>query len=361
VQREGGAPDLVEVGEVPAERYTSPAHFEREHAQIFARLPQIVAADAELAVPGSRLAVEVGGLSLIIVRGEDGEVRAFRNACRHRSTRLVEPGPACAQKSIVCPYHAWTYDLAGRRVHAPHPESFDGRDDCRQSLVPAHAASRHGFIWASLEPFDVDASIAPIADDLAALDISGWHLYRRVEHAVAGNWKLIVDAFLDGYHIRHLHRDSISRFFLDACFAAEPAGPHIRSLVARKAFLETQPGQATLQSLATPSYLVFPNTILIVHPDYLSLMVAMPVDVGHTRFLHVMLIPKPPATSEEALHWEKSFELIDRGVFVAEDLRIVEAMQRGLETGANDTQLFGQLEGPSIWFHARTAELTGAK
>jgi phenylpropionate dioxygenase-like ring-hydroxylating dioxygenase large terminal subunit len=209
-------------------------------------------------------------------------------------------------------------------------------------------------VWASLEPFDVDASIAPIADDLAALGVSGWHVYRRTEQQVAGNWKLIVDAFLDGYHIRHLHRDTISRFFLDACFAAEPAGLHIRSLVARKAFLETQ--HAPLPTLATPSYLVFPNTILIVHPDYLSASVAMPVEAGRTRFLHLMLIPKPPETPEEEAHWAKSFELIDRGVF-AEDLFAVEAMQRGLETGANETQLFGELESPSLWFHTRLAEL----
>jgi Rieske 2Fe-2S family protein len=347
-----GRPRRDEAGEVDASHYTSAAHFER--ATVFARFPQIAALECELNGAGARAAVEIAGVPSILVRGEDGEVRAFKNACRHRSTQLVREGPPCVGKAIVCPYHGWTYDLRGERIHAPHVESFCGLDQDRAALVPLHASVRHGFVFVGLEQFDLDPFLAPIAEDLAELGGSSWHLFHRTDREVAGNWKLIVDAFLDGYHIRHLHRDSIYRFFLDACFDAEPAGPHIRALTGRRALVEARGALDAIEnvrSVATPSYLVFPNTILILHPDYLSVAIAVPVAVDRTQFVHWMLTPHPPRTETERVHFEKSFELIDGGVFAAEDLAAVEAMQRGLTSGANRSQLFGEQESPCLWFH----------
>ena len=354
-QLDGRAPSH-EAGEVPVATYLDPDHFAREQQVIFSRLPQIVAVESELAEPGSRLAVEIAGVSLLLVRGQDGEVRAFRNACRHRSTRLVEEGPPCQAKAIVCPYHGWTYDLAGCRLHAPHAESFCGLDRDREALVPAYAATRDGFVFASLEPIDLDTFLAPIAPDLSAMRAGRWHLYRRKEHEVAGNWKLIVDAFLDGYHIRWLHRDTLYRFFIDTCFDAQQVGDHIRSLVGRRTLVEARRQQIDdLCAVATPSYQIFPNTVLILHPDYLSVTLAIPRTVDRTRFVHLMLIPEAPKDEQEASHWNKSFQLIDGGVFAAEDLFAVEAMHRGMETGANRMQLFGQHEFPALWFHRRLA------
>jgi phenylpropionate dioxygenase-like ring-hydroxylating dioxygenase large terminal subunit len=349
-----GRPWRDEAGEVDAGHYVSPACFERERATVFARVPQIVALDCELSAPGARAAVEIAGVSSILVRGDDGEVRAFKNACRHRSTRLVGDGPPCVSKAIVCPYHGWSYDLRGERIHAPHAESFCGLDRDRSALLPLWASARYGLVFAGLEPFDLDPFLAPIAEDLAELGGATWHLFRRTDRAVAGNWKLIIDAFLDGYHIRHLHRDSIYRFFLDACFQAEPAGPHIRALTGRRTLVEARGALDAIEdvrSVATPSYLVFPNTIIILHPDYLSVAVAMPVAVDRTHFVHWMMTPEPPRTEIERQHFEKSFELIDGGVFASEDLAAVEAMQRGLATGANRSQLFGEQESPCLWFH----------
>jgi phenylpropionate dioxygenase-like ring-hydroxylating dioxygenase large terminal subunit len=353
-QLDGVPAKMREVGEVPVEHYVSTDHFELERRSIFARFPQVVAVERELPAPGSRCAADVAGVSLLVVRGQDGVLRAFKNACRHRSTRLVEDGPPCISKAIVCPYHGWTYDLSGCRLHAPHAEAFQGKDATREGLVPAFAGAREGFVWAGLETFELDPFLEPIASDLAALGASSWHPYRRVEHDVRANWKLFIDAFLDGYHIRHLHRDTLYRFFLDACFDAEEAGHHIRSLVARRALVEARHGAiADLTSVATPSYFLFPNTILILHPDYLSVTVAMPVAASRTRFVHTMLIPEAPRTDRDAAHWQKSFELIDRNVFAAEDLYVIEAMQRGMETGANRSQLFGEQEFPALWFHRR--------
>jgi Rieske 2Fe-2S family protein len=350
----GGAPATgVDVAKVPASIYTSADRFDRERQALFARLPSLVAHESELADTGSCLKVEVAGVPLLLVRREDGRIRAFRNACRHRGTELVSEDAPCKRKAFVCPYHGWTYDLRGGLIHVPHAKSFRGEEAGRTELAGAHVEVRHGFVWASLAPID-PSFLAPIEDDLRHLDAASHVLYRRSRRDVMGNWKLIVDAFVDGYHIRRLHKDSVARFFLDAVVEAEEAGPHIRAATARRALVEANAPfeSADLRLLATPSYLVFPSTILIAHPDFLSALTSTPLSATLTRFEHRMLVPRAHHESLGEEHWEKSFALIDEGVFGREDLPIVEAGQRGIASGANETLLFGELERAALWFHA---------
>lgn len=344
------------IGEVAAADYLSEARHADEQRRIFSRLPQVVAVAGEVAAAGACVVAEVAGASLLLIRGRDGVLRGFRNACRHRATRLVTA--PCTAKAIVCPYHGWTYDLAGELIHVPHAEAFGDRCDARGGLIPVPVAARHGLVWAGIEPFDLAALLAPIDDELAALAADRWHLYGRSSREVRGNWKLIIDAFLDGYHIRQLHRGSIYPFFADAWVEAEQAAPHIRAVVARRglatcsqAALDT----ATLREVTTPSYLLFPNVIIIVHPDYLSVLACTPLAVDRTRFVHWMLIPQAPRSDAESAHWARSFALIDEGVFLAEDLRIVEAMQRGLASSGDEQVLFGWHEHASLWFHDAVA------
>ena len=345
------------VGEVPASHYLDAEHFALEQERVFRRLPSVVATDTELREPGSCLATELAGRGVLLIRDAEGELRAFKNACRHRSTRLVEPGSVCKKKALTCPYHGWTYDLAGRIVHVPHATAFCGKEQERTELVRVHALSRYGLVFASLCPID-DAFLSPIAE-LESMGLAECVLFRRSERVVNGNWKLVQDAFLDAYHIRQLHRDTIYRFFDDARAEVEHAGHHVRAVTARRTL-----GQAPidlervtdLRELATPSYLVFPNTILIFHPDYASVLISTPLAPSRTRFSHAMLIPKAPANEVETKHWDKSFELIDAGVFEKEDLFTVEAMQAGLESGANPSLLFGAHEFPALWFHQSLAE-----
>jgi phenylpropionate dioxygenase-like ring-hydroxylating dioxygenase large terminal subunit len=361
-QIDGAPPFGARVAERPVAEYTSAPRFDEERAAVFARVPQLVAHASELAAPGACLTVDVAGVPLLLLTAEDGAIGAFRNACRHRSTRLVGAEAPCRKKALVCPYHGWTYDLRGHRIHAPHEESFRGETRGRTDLAPAYAWARHGFVWASLDGADIDGFLAPIASELDAMGAGSWVVHRRSSRVVDANWKLVIDAFLDGYHIRHLHRDSVYGFFLDGVSEAEPAGPHIRAATARRALLSarSEPLEtADLRRLCTPSYLVFPNTIFVLHPDYVSVLDAQPVSVGRTVFRHAMLVPKAPASEAEMAHWEKSFALIDEGVFAREDLAIVEAMQRGIESGANETMLFGELEHVALWFHESLDDALG--
>jgi phenylpropionate dioxygenase-like ring-hydroxylating dioxygenase large terminal subunit len=323
--------------EVPADRYRAPDWFERERALF--ELPGIATVSSAIA-RGACLPLG----PTLLVRDAEGIVRAFANACRHRGTRLVaEP---CAAKALVCPYHGWTYSLAGELLHVPHAEVFGGAELGR-NLRPLPVAEYAGFVWLGGDP---RPHLGELAGDIAALGADDLVVFRASRTPRRCNWKLLVEAFLDGYHLRTLHRDSVYRFFLDAASVAERVGPHIRAITARRALhtAETEP-----RAVATPSLFVFPATTIVEHPDFVSVLTAHGRDAEHTDFEHVMLVPA--ARAGEADHWQKSWDLIEGCVFQREDQWVCEQMQHGLDAGI-ESLLFGGLEHAVAWFHEALAQ-----
>jgi glycine betaine catabolism A len=334
---------------VPIARYRDAAWCARERAALF-RGPRIVAASASLGAGACAPIDRADVGAAIVARGPDGVARAFANACRHRGTRLVDA--PCAAKALVCPYHGWTYDLTGALIHVPHLAAFPGLAPAGRGLVPRPLVERHGLVWLG---DDVDGYLGEIGADLAALALDRHVLWQRARGVRRCNWKLVIEAFLDGYHIRVLHRDSIYRFFLDAASVAEPAGPHVRAITGRRALREAPQdvSGADLRQLATPSLLLFPSTIFIEHPDFVSILTVAPLAPDLTDWDHMMLIPTERAG--EAEHWTRSWSLIEEGVFQREDLWVCEQAQRGIDAGATDEMLFGELESAVRWFHVALA------
>jgi len=331
--------------ELSADRYRSQAWFERERPLF--ELPRIVTTSSAIA-PGS--CVPVG--TALLVRDGDGTLRAFANACRHRGTRLV--GEPCAAKALVCPYHGWTYDLTGALIHVPHAATFAGAEAGRD-LRALPVAEHHGFVWLGSGDPDAAALIGDLAPDLAALGANDLVPFETSRTRRRCNWKFLVEAFLDGYHLRTLHRDSIYRFFLDGASVAEQVGPHIRAITARRALREAV-GETEPRALVTPSLFVFPATTIVEHPDFLSVLTAHAVGPEHTDFEHLMLVPAERAGERE--HWTKSWQLIEGMVFQAEDQWVCEEMQHGLDAGT-ESLLFGGLEHGVAWFHAAIAQVIG--
>ena len=338
---------------VPADRYRSAADHARERDGLFGALrggtwvgpPRVIAASASI-VTGACVPVDLPGASLIVTRGADGVVRGFANACRHRATRLIDV--PCQPRALVCPYHGWTYDLRGALIHAPHAEAFAPGD--RRDLHALPVAERHGLVWLGA---DLAGYLGGLDGELAALGLDRAVLWRSRRATPACNWKLITEAFLDGYHIRILHRDSVYRFFLDAASVAEPVGPHVRAVTGRRALRDAPAVLDTsidLRALATPSYLMFPATTVIAHPDFVSLINLYPLAPDRTDYEHLMFVPADRAGETE--HWDKSWALIEDGVFQREDLWVCEQIQRGLTAGTTDELLFGELESAVRWFHA---------
>ena len=327
--------DTSPVFSVPVSQYRDPVRFVRELAAF--ELPRPVLASTAVA-PGACATVDGIGTPALVVRGADGELRAFANSCRHRAMRLRdEPG---AVKAFVCPYHGWTYDLAGKLVHVPHAEAFAGCEHRDLRALPV--AERHGLIWLG---DGVDEFLGELGADLDALEIAALVPYRRSRVTRACNWKLVVEAFLDGYHLRVLHRDSVYRFFVDAASIPERVGPHIRAMSARRPLRDAPPVglDSPLHELGTPSFVIFPGTIVICHPDSISLLSLTPVAPDRTTVEHVLLTPR----GNDPDHWAKTWALIEDTVIQREDLWACEQIQRSLD----DELVFGSLECAVRWFH----------
>ncbi|HEX5183485.1 MAG TPA: aromatic ring-hydroxylating dioxygenase subunit alpha [Allosphingosinicella sp.] len=338
---------------VPAGVYIDPARFEAEQARLFRRRPTVIAPSALLPRPDMAVAHDGFGLPLLLARDKAGKAHLFYNVCRHRGTRLVEGGaPLCAPR-LVCPYHAWSYSLDGALAGLPRPDTFPGLDKADFQLAELPSAEAGGLIWFARDK-DADFSDAHgLAPEFDAFGLAGHHLYRRRVHDVAANWKLIMDAFLESYHIQRLHSATVARFFPDGITAADRIGPHQRSAVGRTDHLAAVDHRnwAALRAAITFTYQLFPATILAMSPDYVNLMVLMPQAAGRTLVEDFMLIPEPPATPEEEEHWAKSWTLLDEGVFGGEDYRAAALGQQGLEAGVLRELTLGTLETGIRYFH----------
>src|SRR5581483_6357043 len=349
--RRGEAPLGDRQGSIPVAHYTSPERLARERAALFARLPIPLAAARELDEPGRVLVRALDGVPLLLTRGADGVVRAMRNACRHRATRLADAD--CRAKALVCPYHGWTYSLAGELLHVPRAEAFPDCDRAALGLAQVRAEERHGLIWVALDGAapDARAHLGELDGELGALGLGDHVVARRATSEQRGNWKLLIEAFLEGYHIRTLHRDTIYPFFVDACGIAERAGVHMRHASARRTALDPAGAGRPARALATYAYVIFPCTVLIVHPDWISHVVVQPLAPDRFSWTHAQLVPAAASSEAERAHFERSFALIEEQVFQREDLRAIAAMDAGHAACADGRVRFGLLESAALWLH----------
>jgi phenylpropionate dioxygenase-like ring-hydroxylating dioxygenase large terminal subunit len=342
---DGKTTDLAASGwREPVESYRSAARFAAE-LRVLRRRFVPFCPSAALVETGAYVARSAAGVPLLAVRGGDGAVRAFRNACRHRGMQLAA-GSGCA-RSFSCTYHGWTYGLDGSLRHVPHEHGFPELDKHGHGLVPVACAERSGLV---LIAQDLPAGSAP--PDLPALLEPRWTLRSATELDVLANWKVFTESFLEGYHIRSTHPRTFYPIQYDNLNVIESFGPNSRIAFPYQAIEKLRGAPAAERSAhgrLTYVYHLFPNVIVATFPTQIVIAVLEPVAVDRTRLVTYVLgdpaVPDPGAR-EGAL---RGRALVDAGA--AEDRAVVEAIQRGIASGANEHFEFGRFEGAIAHFH----------
>src|SRR5689334_421303 len=198
--------DVAEAVMLPAEVYTSQAFYDFEMEAVFAREWVCVGRTEQIPNPGDYFTVTVVEDPLIVMRGEDGVIRAMSSVCRHRGAVLVEGSGNCGRR-LSCPYHAWTYDLEGRLRGAPEMARTPGFDRANTRLPQVALEDWKGFLFVNL-----DGNAPPLGPRLVAVDdlIGNYRLEKLASlptttYELAWNWKVMIENFMECYHCSYLH------------------------------------------------------------------------------------------------------------------------------------------------------------
>src|SRR5689334_2251398 len=340
----GQAPDPLDGMSLPGWLYYDPEFFAAEKAAFLRAAPQVVCHESDIADPGEWRSFEYLGESIIVIRGDDGEVRAFANVCRHRGSRLVDGTGGCA-KVLTCPYHAWSYGRDGQLVGVPHRNEYPGLETEKLGLFPVALEIWRGFIFITLEPGapSVADMMAPYEDEVAPYRFDDLRAIGRVTlRPRALNWKTIADNYSDGLHIPVGHPGLTRLFGKGYSIEAEEHVDKMQGDLLDKD--SSNPSERAYQHLLPPVehlppthqrkwlyYKLFPNVAFDIYPDQVDFMQFLPVSATETVIREISYaVPddRREMNVVRNLNWR-----INRKVN-AEDTELITRVQLGMQSPA---------------------------
>ena len=339
---------------LPGWLYFDPEFLEAEKAAFLRSAAQVVCHESEIPEPGDWRSLEYLGESIIVIRGDEGEVRAFSNVCRHRGSRLVDGTGGCA-KVLTCPYHAWSYSRDGRLVGVPHRAEYPDLRTDDLGLKRVAMESWHGFLFVTLQPGapSVAEMMAPYEDEVT--------LYRFEELRAIGrvtlrprplNWKTIADNYSDHLHIPVGHpgltrlfgrnyrieaQDHVDRMEGDLV-EKESANPSERAYQRLLPIVRHLPASHQRKWLY---YKLFPNVAFDIYPDQVDFMQFLPVSATETVIREISYaLPDDRREMRAAryLNWR-----INRRVN-AEDTELITRVQLGMQSSSYQPGPLGKSE-----------------
>lgn len=342
----------LEVWKEPVSSYFSEQRFESE-VSLLRRLPVPFCPSAMLAEKGSYIARKAAGTPLLVARGDDGQVRAFINACRHRGMPVAKDS-GCA-RSFVCPYHAWTYGLDGQLRHIPGRDGFPGVELNDNGLVEVAAVEKGGLVYVN-QCGGIDSTMLEYAPDFFDSD---QQFFDQSDYVDEANWKLINETTMEGYHIKSLHKQSFYPYGLDNTNIVETFGPNSRVIFPFKRIEKLRtiaPEQRRLDGMVTAVYSLFPNVAISVLSKHTTMTVFEPLSPSRTQILIYRVINKPIEGSTIELEDAQRDATFVRATGFDEDREAACDIQAGLASNANQHLTFGHFEKAITHFHQNLAK-----
>lgn len=353
--RAGTTDEVDAIAPFEAREYVDPDVARRERELVFGRVPSIVAHGSELPEPNDFITLQMPRNRVIVVRQPDRTVKAFVNACRHRGA-LLEEKEAGRCRLFSCPYHRWSYDLDGSLRTVTRDSTFGEVDRSQHGLIELPAEERHGFVWMVDNKdgqIDVADWLGPQMDEiLGCYDLDRYQCVHSGVYEQPVNWKVLQDAFLDGYHIQYAHPNSAAKHIHTNVQVVEDFGRHCRFISPRKSidrWLEEDPGDQDLSVHTTEAHFLGPNCTLLRQPDHFELLTFRPhpSDPGQGRMEMRVIAPRLEDTDlDEATwtrRWAKNWQIL-MDVLQDEDLPILRGSQIALSSADTGGMLLGRNE-----------------
>ncbi len=331
----------------PVEHYRSQERFELE-MELFKRLPMVFCPSAALAENGAYVARTLAGAPLLAVRGNDGVVRTFHNACRHRGMMLAE-GSGKAH-SFICGYHAWAYGLDGGLLNIAGRDNFGEFDMASHGLVQVHTEERGGLVFVTQkEPISPGALEA-----LPDLIEPGQEVFEYSSFVDDANWKLLLETSMEGYHIKALHNKSFYPYGFDNLNIVETFGMNSRLVFPFRRIEKLRDipkDQWRARGMLTYVNQLFPNTRLAVLSNHYLLVILEPVSASQSRWVIYRLRPPSADASAEELEKSKRDAAFVKDTGVIEDRAAACSIQAGLAGEGNSHFTFGHYEKSAVHHH----------
>ena len=345
-----------------AQVYLDPERQAREVEALFLHRPIFAALSAEILLPGSYKTLDIPRAPLIIVRQQDGTLRAFLNICRHRGAAVAYGSGAA--RTFVCKYHGWAYDLDGSLRKVRGGDNFGPLDTSCFGLTEVAVAERYGLVYVratplrvNSEPIDLDDVLGGLAPQFQEWGFESGLAAPQIHDPVLtrSNWKLAVDGYLEPYHFASLHKTTVSRYnnSNQATFDAHGVNGVSGFLGRRINELAGLPEEDwPLMRHVQVIYTLFPNVILSVMQDHVEYSQIMPGSGVDSNVMYHLYFRYPEWDAEE-VH-AKRF-LNTQWILTEEDIPMAEEVHRNLLSGGLPTLLFGRNE-PALQHHHRSID-----
>jgi phenylpropionate dioxygenase-like ring-hydroxylating dioxygenase large terminal subunit len=367
--RSAAPPDFPELPDLPIARYTDPDFYRLELANVFKRSWLFAGHTSQWPEVGSYLVPDIPVAPIVVVRGRDDRIRAFLNACRHRGAPVVRD-PAGCTKHLVCQFHSWSYNLDGTLAGVPERRDFPNLDLDARALVEIPCQA-----WGDMIFVNVDREAPPLAEWLSTIgvvhhDIAAAPGLRRIEkmtYLQDCNWKVTVDAFLEDYHVKTVHRDTLAGMLDIRRSVVElyPGGHTATFIPYRASAGDLRIWTADLPKMSVhplydtdlQSFSLFPN-LLVGSDDASGFFVAQwwPLSVSRTQ-MDVTWYGVDWGENDRPDGW--NVKLFGSDILMKEDLVNVEPVQRSLEAAAHGGIPISYLERRIWHFHATLDKYLG--